>query len=256
MWVSGLCSSRVRPGRICMRGGVWWPTVILMLFALLPWSFSLFRWKKRERERRFQSTNAIIIIPMKITNEMIIISTWLPCMPIYHQPMRASNERPVRDIYRHIPFSSRYKSTTTILHPARPGPARWRGPLVADRAIWTTCWLRCSTTWHSIQRLALAHVGRRLAVTLTAGHWRDGTAGWVGHFELFGTYYSLSNSKLLHTCLQSQLAMNMKLAPDRTNKFMEIISVVQAHQRWYWQVSSAENHRFLVSWARNTLQFV
>jgi hypothetical protein len=64
---------------------------------------------KKKRDRRFQSTNAIIIIPMKITNEMIII----PCMPIYHQPMRASNERPVRDIYPHIPFSSRYKSTTT-----------------------------------------------------------------------------------------------------------------------------------------------
>lgn len=53
--------------------------------------------------------------------------------------------------------------------------------------------------------------------------------GWLATFVLLGTYYySLSNSKLLNTSLQSQLAMNMKLAPDRTNKFMEIISVVQA----------------------------
>lgn len=50
--------------------------------------------------------------------------------------------------------------------------------------------------------------------------------GWLATFVLLGTYYSLSNSKLLNTSLQSQLAI--KLAPDRTNKFMEIISVVQA----------------------------
>ena len=50
---------------------------------------------------------------------------------------------------------------------------------------WTS-WLHCSTIWYNIQ------IGRchKLAVTLTAKHWRNGMAGWgLRAFR----YYSLSN---------------------------------------------------------------
>lgn len=89
-------------------------------------------------------------------------------------------------IYPHIPFSSRYKSTTTILHPARPvGGDRWLptepygrlvGYAVAQLGTASRDW-----HWHMSQACGDAY-------SRTLERWH----GWLATFEFLGTYYSLS----------------------------------------------------------------
>jgi hypothetical protein len=107
-------------------------------------------------------------------------------MPIYHQPMRASNERPYT-LTSLFPLAINLPPQSSI----RPGPAR---PVGGDRWLPTEPYGRlvgyavaqlgtASRDWHWHMSQACGD-----AYSRTLERWH----GWLATFEFLGTYYSLS----------------------------------------------------------------